>query len=525
MKSRGVVAAGDPQTANAGAELLRAGGNAVDAALAAAFAAFVCELPLCSPLGGAVMLLELPGREPEALDLFARGPGLGSGARPDMDFEDVTVSFGAATQVFHVGRASAAVPLALQGLLYAHSRWGRLPLEAVVEPAADLAKNGYVLGPGVAFVFELLTPIVERTLGCRALFEDANGKIAREGARLKNSDLGSVLERIARQPSTLDEVFAEMANEFGPHNGGLITPADLAAARVVEHRPARVVHGGWELLTMPGPSTGGVLVALGLRLLEGIGATRFMSPEHVLGLAEVQRALLAERDEQFDERCRDPRTIRELLDEGRIAALRARLGRGPLRAAPDSPLGSTTHVSAIDAEGGCVSLTLTNGEGSGHVLSGTGMVMNNLLGEEDIHPHGFHRDPPGRPLSTMMAPTVLRRGADRVVLGSGGSNRLRNAILAVIVGLIEHGVDVGRAVAAPRLQVELGAGGLPRIAFEAAGLDPAAHSALVAGHPEDPRVFDALNLYFGGVHVALRRGGGFEGAGDPRRGGAASVVD
>lgn len=526
-KTRGVVAAGDPQTANAGAELLRAGGNAVDAALAAAFAAFVCELPLCSPLGGGVMLLELPGLEPEALDLFARGPGLGGGARPEMDFEDVTVSFGAASQVFHIGRGSAAVPLALPGLLEAHRRWGRLPLEAVVEPAAELGKRGYVLGPGVAFVFQLLTPIVERTLPCRALFAGANGEIARAGARLANPDLGRVLESIARTPETLREVFAELASEFGPKQGGLITATDLERARVVDARPVRVAHGGWELFTMPGPSTGGVLVALGLRLLEGIGATRFMSPEHVLGMAEVQRALLGERDEHFDERCRDPRTIRELLDEARIGALRSRLGswRGLRPAAPDSPLGSTTHISVIDEHGGAVSLTLTNGEGCGHVLAGTGMVMNNLLGEEDIHPHGFHRDPPGRPLSTMMAPTVLRRGGDRIVLGSGGSNRLRNAILSVIVGLIEHGVDVERAVSAPRLQLEVGKDSIPRLAFETAGLEPASRSALSAAYPEDPRVFDALNLYFGGVHVALGRGGGVEGAGDPRRGGAASIVD
>ena len=119
-------------------------------------------------------------------------------------------------------------------------------------------------------------------------------------------------------------------------------------------------------------------------------------------------------------------------------------------------LGSTTHISVIDEHGGAVALTLTNGEGSGHVLGATGIVVNNLLGEEDIHPGGFHRDPPGRALSTMMAPTLLRRGSDRIVLGSGGSNRLRNAILQVLVGLLEHGVPVNRAVNAPRIQLEPG---------------------------------------------------------------------
>jgi gamma-glutamyltranspeptidase/glutathione hydrolase len=157
------------------------------------------------------------------------------------------------------------------------------------------------------------------------------------------------------------------------------------------------------------------------------------------------------------------------------------------------------------------------------MLSSTGMVVNNLLGEQDIHPRGFHRDPPGRPLCTMMAPTLLRRGADRIALGSGGSNRLRNAILQVLVGLVEHRVDPERAVSAPRLQVEPGPE-RPRLAFEAEGLDPAIASSLRTRYP-DSRIFDERNFYFGGAHVALRVGNAFGGAGDPRRGGAIVLSD
>src|SRR5262245_20520073 len=192
--THGIVAAGDPQTSNAGAALLKSGGNAVDAAVAAAFAAFVCELPLCSPLGGGAMVLELPGEKSHALDLFARAPGLGASRPAELDFDDVEVSFGAATQVFHVGRGSAAVPLALEGLLEAHRRWGRRPLEEVVAPAVVLGKSGYTLGPGVAFVFKILTPIVERSAECRTLFSDRDGTIAKHGARLDNPNLAATLE-------------------------------------------------------------------------------------------------------------------------------------------------------------------------------------------------------------------------------------------------------------------------------------------------------------------------------------------
>jgi gamma-glutamyltranspeptidase/glutathione hydrolase len=517
--TRGVVAAGDPQTVSAGAELLRQGGNAVDAAIAAAFAAFVCEMPLCSPLGGGVMVLERSGEAPRALELFARAPGLGATRPAALDFVDIRVNFGAATDVFHVGRGSAALPLALPGLFEAHRRWGSRPLAAVLEPAIDLARSGYVLGPGVAFVFRILTPIAARSRECHALYAH-EGDVAPAGARLFNRDLASTLEALAREPGCMTDLYDGLAAEFGPSAGGLITTRDFAEARVIDCAPIRVVHGDWELFTMPGPSTGGALVALGLRLLDGVGRFPFLSKDHVVRIAQVQEILLAERHDAFDEECRDPEAVRALLDETRIRKLRARIGRAG--ASGSGVLGSTTHISVIDEHGGAVALTLTNGEGSGHVLGSTGMVVNNLLGEQDIHPHGFHRDPPGRALCTMMAPTLLRRGADRIALGSGGSNRLRNAILQVLVGLVEHRVDPERAVYAPRIQLEPGPE-QPRLAFEAAGLDPAIVSSLRASYP-DHRIFEERNLYFGGTHVALRVGDTFGGAGDPRRSGAIALL-
>ncbi len=536
----GVVAAGDPQTANAGAELLRRGGNAVDAAVGAALAAFVCELPLCSPFGGAAMLVDRPGEEPVAIDMFARAPGLlrsgAAGRQPEglpeqaappaaLDFEDVEVSFGAATQVFHVGRGSAAVPLALRGLCEAHARWGSLPLEEVAAPAIALGRDGYVLGPGVAYIFQILTPIVGRTPDCLALFTDGSS-IATAGARLANVDLATTLEAIARRPDTLRELEASFASEFGAAHGGLITERDVAEARPAFHVPVAVRHRDWDVRTMPGPSTGGVLVALGLRLLEGASRSPPLSREHLRLLARVQELLLAVRDDGLDEKCRDARAVRALLDPSRIDDMRAVLNLEPPPSSPpppDSPLGSTTHVSVIDGAGGCVSLTLTNGEGCGAVLQGTGIVVNNLLGEEDIHPRGFHLDPPGHALATMMAPTILRRDDDEViVLGSGGSNRLRNAILQVLVGLVEHGLPADRAVAAPRVHVE--GGEHAHIAFESMGLAKDVVRSLLDAYPAAPRVFDAPNLYFGGVHVALRRDRSFGGAGDGRRGGAIVIA-
>lgn len=515
--TRGVVAAGDPQTAEAGAQLLREGGNAVDAAVASAFAAFVCELPLCSPLGGAVCTVERGNGEQLAFDMFGRTPGLEAGpATAERDFGPISVNFGAAAQVFHIGRASVAVPLALVGLIQLHERLGARPLAAVLAPAIALAKDGYVLGKGCGFVFDILGPIINRTPEGRALFAKADGEIGGVGSHLKNPDMATTLADIAKRPERVRDIYAALADEFGPAHGGMITAADIAAAKLEQMAPVAVTHGKWQLTTMPFPSTGGLLVALGVRLLEGVAKHPFLSREHMLLVGKVQEALLAERDDTFRDRVSDPVLVKAMLEDERLAIARAKAR---------SMLGSTTQISAIDGHGNAVSMTLTNGEGSGYVLKGTGMMTNNILGEEDLHPRGFHKDAPGTAINTMMAPTILSRGEDRVALGSGGSNRLRTAILQTIVGLVEFGVPATDAVHAPRLHIEIDrASNLPKIAFETAGLAPAVAEALAAAYPPNPAAFAEPNLYFGGVHCALRLNGQFEGVGDARRGGARVIV-
>ena len=511
---------------------MRAGGNATDAAVAAALAAFVCEMPLASPLGGGVLVAWHPGQPPVSLDFFTRTPGVGARlpART-LDFHHVEVDFGATIQVFHVGRASAAVPLALPGLLDAHRRWGSLPLPAVAEPAIELARSGYVLGEQVAYVFSLLVPIVTRSRECRALYFDGDA-VAQAGAHLKNLDLAQTLQDVAADPDRLPDIYDQLAREFAPSEGGLITPEDGRAPQLVEASPVAVDHGEWQLATMPPPSSGGVLVALGLKLLEGVGGeASFLSEAHLRRLMRVQDTLLDVRDDQFDVSCRDAGFVRGLLSPARVAELRAQLGRrGDVR--PGNRLGSTTHISVLDDAGSAVSLTLTNGEGCGHVLRGTGMVVNNMLGEEDIHPRGFHRDEPGTRLSTMMAPTVLR-GENRIIaLGSGGSNRLRTAILSVASHLVEYAVCPATAVAAPRLHLEplrsrRGEDGrwVRSLAYEIVGLAESVQHALRGEYPEAPVAFARPNMFFGGVHVAMRDGECFSGAGDSRRGGSVAVVD
>jgi gamma-glutamyltranspeptidase/glutathione hydrolase len=365
----------------------------------------------------------------------------------------------------------------------------------------------------------LLEAIVRRTPESARLFT-LDGALGRAGMRLYNRELADVLERVARQPATVSELYAALSQEFGPARGGLITAQDSMNVEPLEQAPLRTQAGAWTLRTMSVPSSGGVLVAVGLRTLEGSRQQRFLSSEHLRTLAAAQAELARLRDATFDERCRDHAFLEGLLEEERIAVLRA---RAEANAHAESALGSTTHISALDEHGAVASLTMTNGEGSGHVLPGTGIHVNNLLGEEDIHPRGFHLDAPGSRLTTMMAPTVLDGPGGTIALGSGGSNRLRSAILCVVSHLVEHGVEPSLAVDAPRLHVQAEGGGL-WLAFERAGLEEAAVQALCAAFPGRAVTFDDKSMYFGGVHVAVRTERGFTGAGDARRGGSVHVV-
>ncbi len=491
------MASGHPAVSEAACEVLRAGGNAVDAALAAGFAGAVAEPALTSLGGGGFLLVRDADGRAELMDFFVDTPGRGHPA-PELvpHFVPVTVRFPAAEQVFNAGLGSVAVPGNLRGFLAAHAAHGCIPLETVLQPAVALARGGVPLNAHQAYFLELLTPIVTLTQRGRALFQP-QGRAPRPGERLANPELADFLEALPRGAAR-DFHEGELARriEREMRDGqGLLTAEDLASYRVVERAPLRVRYRGHELLTNPPPSFGGSLVALGLRLLDAQGgAVRDTAgPEACLGFAAVMREV---------EALREVGSARpEALDDeaARAAALRMRrFSRG------------TTHVSVCDRRGNAASLTTSNGEGSGYLAPGTGIMLNNMLGEDDLHPEGFFAAPPGERVASMMSPSVLLRdGALRLVLGSGGSKRIRTAIPQVIRHVVEGGCDVEDAVRRPRLhwdgeqlQVEPG---LPEASLRA-----------LRALPVPVNVWERLDVYFGGVHAVGPAG---DGGGDPRRGG------
>ncbi len=509
--TRGLVAAGAVATAQAGARALSSGGNATDAVCAAAMTAFVAEGLLCSPGGGGAALV-VDDAGARVLDFFAVVPGLEATATPSHDFTNVDVDFGPTVQRFHVGKTAAAVPGALQGILQLHARGGRLPLAEIVAPAVEAGRDGFDVGGPMAYVTGILAPIIDVTPGVRALFRPG-GTNPEPGTRLTNRALADFLDTIAtRGPTEAVRAFeARLLAEFGAAGGGLLTRADLDAYAPVWREPARAAHRVGTFLTNPPPSSGGPLIAMGLAIADGarLTADGFLGAAHLCESAALLRALDRVRATGYDAEIAEP--VGAARWSGETGAARARQALADVR----RDLGSTTHISVLTEDGALASLTMSNGEGCGHALGELGIQLNNFLGEEDINPGGFHRLPPGTKMTTMMAPSaLLSSDGRRLVLGSGGSNRIRSAILQTLLGVVVHERPLREAIEAPRVHVEG-----TKLWWEAPGVRDDAAAALLAAWPDATR-FDSLNLYFGGVHAVAREGDGTtHGAGDPRRGG------
>ncbi len=481
----GVVAAGHPLTAQAGARVLREGGNAVDATVAAMLTSFVTESLLTGLGAGGYMLVAGGGVRPTLLDFFVQAPTrIGDGSEAEL--LGVDVSFGDAEQVFYIGPASCGVYGTPAGVCEAMRRWGTMPLEDLAEPAARLAREGVVLNAGQAYVAEILVDLLTSTPECAALWAPG-GRLLREGGLMRNPELGDALARLARdgaEPFYRGDIAASVC-DWLTDRGGSLSAADLAGYEAIEREPVRMAYRDREILTNPPPSAGGTLLAYALALLD-----RGPAPPTLRAVVDAMAAAQSERTPEF---------VEGLDQEGFLERFLA------------SRLGSTTHISVIDAHGCACSATCTNGEGSGVVVPRTGMHINNVMGEEDLNPLGFHLHPAGRRMPSMMAPSVVMRdGEVELVLGSAGSNRIRSALLQTIVGVVDHGLPVREAVAAPRVHFEDG------VVFAEPGIE-------LDGLAADVRVvrFGALNLFFGGVQAAQRQGTRMTGAGDPRRGGVA----
>ncbi|MEB3161218.1 MAG: gamma-glutamyltransferase [Synechocystis sp.] len=509
QKTQGVVAAGHAQTAAAGRIILEQGGNAFDAAIAGVLAACVVESTLTSLGGGGFLLAHTAQKQNHLFDFFCQTPQRCLSLE-DVDFYPVTLNFGGALQTFHIGKGAIAVPGMVAGIFAVHQQLGRLPFKVLIEPAVQYACQGFTVNQFNAFTYGLLEPILRREPEAEAFYAP-NGQMLTPGSTARLPQFAEVLDQLARHgPQWFYQGDLAHLALGSVQDGGALNTADWSTYQVHRRQPLQISYRQYQILTNPPPSSGGILIAFALKLLEAHNLADYPlgSPDQIQLFSRVMALTNQARQQALDGSLYQAGIEQRFLDGAPWGDF---FGDRPL-----NKLGSTTHISVLDGDGNAASFTSSNGEGSGHLIPGTGIMLNNMLGEADLNPQGFYRWPLQQRLSSMMAPSLVLAGGDpKLVLGSGGSNRIRSAILQVICHCLDYHLPLPAAVAQSRLHWEA----------EKLDLEPCDQTKMLQQLCFDDGTqmsfWREQNMFFGGVHgVGYGADGQLQGVGDPRRSGA-----
>ena len=496
MSDKHHVAAGDAATARAAQIVLESGGNAYDGAVAAMFTAMVAE-PTLTSAGGGGHLMACPAEDrPVLFDFFVDMPG---GQLQEENFFPVEVDFGTATQEFHIGTGSAAVPGNIAGLLHVQKHMGRMSCREVLTPAIEAARHGVTITECQAAIVHILAPIFTHDPQAEALLSP-NGQLLRGGDQIRMPVLANFLEALANEGANL--FYKGMAQKVEEWSDGHIRAEDMEQYKVHEREPLKTQFAGHTVLLNPPPAASGLLMDFTFSLLNEC--------PHV-GPNEFARAFSLTNDVRQRYFCnapdgKNPFILKSSMDEYQTAF---RNGSVATVKPESTSRGATTHISVLDREGNAASVTTTNGESCGFMLPDAGFMLNNMLGEEDLNPNGFHTHEPGTRLPSMMAPSVaLRDGRPALVTGSGGSNRIRSALVQIIARYLSNGEKLEDATSAPRIHLE----------GNTLHAEPGLNPKELAG-PWEVKYWDEQNVYFGGAHSVASG----EATGDARRGGSAII--
>ncbi len=498
----GMVASDHQLASDVGARVLQQGGNAVDAAVATALALAVVH-PSAGNVGGGGFLVYCDGQGLATTYDFRETAPAAATERMFLD------EHGAVRDTSnHRGLLAVGTPGTVAGLWLAHQRHGRLPWAALVQPAVDLARDGFPFSTGMSDWCDRLARTTDALhAASRAAFLEDGARPLLPGSTLRQPDLAATLERIrdhGRDGFYKGET-ARLLAAFMREHGGIITEADLAAYQPVEREPVRGTYRGYGVIGMGPPSSGGPALIEMLNMLERDDLANLQpgSAPYLHLLCEVMRRAYADRAQYLgDPAFNNAIPLGRLLDKAYAARLRATID--PLRATPsDSALFSaawlpheseqTTHLSVVDATGGAVSLTYTLEEtfGSGLVAPGTGFILNNEMGDFNAVPGLTNRlgtigtapnlVAPGKRMLSSMTPVILTRGgAPALVVGSPGGRTIINTVLQVVLNVVDHELDIRAAIEAPRIHHQW----LPDVLqYEARGFAPEDRRELEAmGH-------------------------------------------
>jgi gamma-glutamyltranspeptidase/glutathione hydrolase len=505
------AAAGTPYAAEAAAETYRAGGNAADAAVAAAAAVGVTEPLMSSIGGGGFALVRDPSGEAELIDYYDAMPGkglpasaFGAGGSP----QTIILKYGAGVRSI-VGGASSAVPGSLRGWEKILQRHGRLTLKETLAPAVRFARGGFRLCRTSALWFQVAEEVLRLTDETRKHFYDGD-RVYLEGEEVRFPELADTLEALGEEGVKLfyEGELARRISTYMLQMGGIITEQDLAQYKAVVREPMSVRYGAGAMYTHGPPSAGGSTLAQMLKVVSAYDLATIPETEYVRVMAGAMKLALQDRETAYLDGAENGRVAERLTGEEYAAEQRRRIF-----SAFESP--HTTHLSCVDSDGMAVSITASMGYGSGLVVPGTGIPMNNTLGEPELNPKGFHALEPGERLISSMSPTVVSsEEGGLIALGSPGASRIPTAILQTVINVLDFGMTLESAVLAPRFHAE---GDL--FAYEA--------GARTADLDRYERVlsYEVPNMFFGGVNAVRRTPDGrFEAAADPRRSGGTTFV-
>ncbi|MBT8083936.1 MAG: gamma-glutamyltransferase [Woeseia sp.] len=490
--------------ADAALETAQAGGNAVDCAIAAALVTMNMEPGVCALAGGTYITVWTAGSDPVVIDGNVAVPGIGSKIDTPQPVV-VEMEYGGGVQTL-VGASSVGVPGTVAALELASQRYGVAAWSQLFTPCIRHAKDGFPLTrSGHYYLGYAGHRIYGRSADGFAALHDDEGNLRPRGELIQVPHLADSLEHIAQEGARIFYE-GELAHAIVSHiqeNGGRMTLEDMREYRAIPREPLLTELCGWQIASNPPPAIGGTVLAAMLRLFRDASAAN-LDEATVAQLVAVQHAVLRYRRDRLD-------LTHDLAEES--AALLAALNTGQFPGKYQSA--STVHTSAVDDEGNACAITASSGYGAGDMPAGTGLWLNNCLGEIELNPRGLEAAPAGRRLPSNMTPGAARNGERVLAFGSPGADRITTAIHQFLVNFLQYDMSIEQAISAPRLHVELRDDG-DRVAAE---------PGIATGKLQMPlHQFPELSMYFGGVGAALHEpAGGFQIATDPRRAGGSSV--
>ncbi len=477
------VSAGHEVTQKVAVQILEVGGNAFDAAIAAYLASWIAEPCMSSAGGGAFANVYTADGRSMVFDFFCQTPQNKVQKIP-LDFVPIHIDFGEAQEIYYGGLASMAVPGSIAGIFEIHKQLGTIPMKVLFEPAIQLAKEGVAINNFQHYDLSLLHSVFDHRKRAMELFKP-NGQLINIGETLRLPELSDFLDFLWREgPDAFyqGEVAQNIVRDC-VEQGGFLCLEDFKNYKTFLRKPVKSTFKDYQILSNPLPSTGGTLMTVGLDYLNQFETSK---PKNLLSAFGNMNS--------FE---KNPEKLGSFLE--------SRNRRG-----------ATSHFNVWDKWGNAIALTMTIGEGSGYIVPGTDIHMNNMLGESSLVPNGWHSWKEDIRLSSMMNPTIVLNAKNELdlIIGSGGASRIPGAILQVLVNTIEKKHNVVDAALAPRIH------------YENSKLDIEPKYEIT--NEEIPKnlahkFWKKQSMFFGGTHAIQKSNGKLLAVGDQRRDGVSVV--